>query len=45
MIIHSYPVVALGSQVDFAPLWVSLDELPHLLVAGTTGSGKSDFPA
>ena len=38
-----YPEVALGAGVDFSPLWVPLDELPHLLVAGTTGSGKSVF--
>ena len=38
-----YPSVALGSQVDFTPFRVPLDELPHLLVAGTTGSGKSIF--
>lgn len=38
-----YPTLALGAQLDFAPYWVSLDELPHLLVAGTTGSGKSVF--
>jgi hypothetical protein len=35
--------VALGAQLDFSPFVVGLDELPHLLVAGTTGSGKSVF--
>ena len=39
----SYPTVALGTQLDFRPYWVALDELPQLLVAGTTGSGKSIF--
>lgn len=40
---QGYPTVALGANVDFAPEWVPIDELPHLLVAGTTGSGKSIF--
>jgi hypothetical protein len=39
----AYPTVALGAQLSFEPLWVALDELPHLLVGGTTGSGKSVF--
>lgn len=38
-----YPEVALGAAVDSTPLWMPLDALPHLLVAGTTGSGKSVF--
>ncbi len=38
-----YPAVAIGAQIDYAPLWAYLDELPHLLVGGTTGSGKSVF--
>lgn len=38
-----YPAVALGAQLTFEPLWVALDALPHLLVGGTTGSGKSVF--
>ncbi|WP_197517062.1 DNA translocase FtsK [Mycobacterium sp. E2699] len=38
-----YPMLALGVRSDFSPEWVSLDALPHLLVAGTTGSGKSVF--
>lgn len=40
---NEYPVVAIGAQLDYNPSWVSLDEMPHLLVAGTTGSGKSVF--
>ncbi|MEJ7783460.1 MAG: DNA translocase FtsK [Solirubrobacteraceae bacterium] len=38
-----YPTVALGAQLTFEPLWVALDTLPHLLIGGTTGSGKSVF--
>src|SRR5205823_3461928 len=38
-----YPTVAIGAQLDFSPCWSTLDELPHLLVGGTTGSGKSMF--
>lgn len=33
----------LGFRVDGSPMVVGLEELPHLLVAGTTGSGKSVF--
>lgn len=33
----------LGTDLDGKPWRLSLDELPHLLVAGTTGSGKSVF--
>jgi S-DNA-T family DNA segregation ATPase FtsK/SpoIIIE len=33
----------LGAAVDGEPCVVGLEELPHLLVAGTTGSGKSVF--
>lgn len=32
-----------GACVDGAPLVIGLEDLPHLLVAGTTGSGKSVF--
>jgi DNA segregation ATPase FtsK/SpoIIIE-like protein len=37
------PTPPLGAQITFEPLWVALDDLPHLLVGGTTGSGKSVF--
>lgn len=33
--------LALGKMVDGRPYVISLTELPHLLIAGTTGSGKS----
>lgn len=33
----------MGVRVDSRPLVIGLEELPHLLVAGTTGSGKSVF--
>ncbi|MEI7973040.1 MAG: DNA translocase FtsK, partial [Bdellovibrio sp.] len=35
--------VSLGKQVDGKPNLVDLRRLPHLMVAGTTGSGKSVF--
>lgn len=38
-----YPALAIGAQLNSHPLWVPLDDLPHLLVGGTTGSGKSVF--
>lgn len=35
--------LALGRQADGTPRVVDLRKMPHLLVAGTTGSGKSVF--
>jgi len=36
-------VVPLGQDVNHEVITISIDDLPHLLVAGTTGSGKSVF--
>lgn len=33
--------VALGRDIEGDPIFTTLNELPHLLVAGATGSGKS----
>jgi len=35
--------IAVGVDATFSPFSVDLVELPHLLIAGTTGSGKSVF--
>ncbi|SMG08836.1 DNA segregation ATPase FtsK/SpoIIIE, S-DNA-T family [Dethiosulfovibrio salsuginis] len=33
----------IGLAIDGSPMVIGLEDLPHLLVAGTTGSGKSVF--
>jgi len=33
----------LGESVDGEPIWLDLSKVPHLLTAGSTGSGKSVF--
>ena len=39
--IDSPLAIALGKSVDGAPIAADLSQMPHLLIAGTTGSGKS----
>ena len=39
--ISSSLALALGKNISGTPIVTALDKMPHLLVAGTTGSGKS----
>ena len=37
--------LALGKDIGGGPMMVDLGRMPHLLIAGTTGSGKSVWPS
>jgi len=39
--VHSPLALALGKDIGGAPMIMDLAKMPHLLIAGTTGSGKS----
>src|SRR5699024_1581527 len=38
---NSKLLASLGRDIMGRPIWVEIDKTPHLLVAGSTGSGKS----
>ena len=38
---NSKVLVTLGKSIDNNPVWCEINKTPHLLVAGSTGSGKS----
>lgn len=40
---HDKPCLSIGMNENNNPIFCDLDKLPHLLVGGTTGSGKSIF--
>ena len=39
--VNSKLLVTLGRDIMGKPIWAEIDKTPHLLVAGSTGSGKS----
>ncbi len=42
--VKEYPLaVAFGKDVDRKTVWFDLEDAPHILLSGTTGSGKSVF--